>query len=800
MKSVQSVSRLTLLVAIVLTVATNLIGAGLAPEICYGTLNSTDPESGEQTSFPLEHTSVSARVSGTIADVTVTQKFSNPLDQRIEAVYVFPLPDRAAVDDMSIRIGERLIKGEIHRREEAQKIYEDARNAGHLAGLLDQERPNIFSQRLANLLPGEIIEVEIHYVEDLQYDHGDWRLVIPTVVGPRYIPGTPTGQQGAGWSPDTNQVPDASKITPPVLPPGEVSGHHIDISVDLDPGFPITELSSPSHEVMIDRTRRKRAIVRLAPLDTVPNKNFELVWRTAGPAITTAMVAHKTGEYGYMTLILQPPAQPNADQIVPREVVFVLDTSGSMSGEPVAACKQFVRKALKKLRDGDTFRLIQFAGNASMLDPNALPATPANVERALSYLDGVRGGGPTRMLEGVRSALDAPKDRHRLRMVLFLTDGYIGNEQQIIGRIGSSIGESRIFALGIGKSVNRFLLDRMAEAGRGVAEYLRPGESPDELVNRFYDRIADPVFTQLELDWGDLEVVDVEPTVLPDLFAAQPLLVHARYRSGGRGVVTLRGYSGTNRIEITQTLRLPKTEKGHSSQANLWARARIARLEMDKIRSDDVDSVVEDITALALKHRLMTAYTSFVAVERSQIRQDGQLVTVDQPLPMPEGVSHEGVFGDQDSSSRMVFSKVSPRKSRQAPSLGAVAMRVGSGGEVVTDFMILDSPRVSAPPEPTQQTNPAGVVALRLPNEASAQSVEISDADAGINREVPEPLPIEVEEIDAVVPISKPEIAQPAPPPSTTRKFEIHRPLLATALIVLLLSLSLLWVRRSVFA
>ncbi len=296
MKSVQAVSRSRSLVIALFIVVTVLSSPAAAHEITGGAMRYTDPGSGEVTEFPLQHTSILAVVSGTVVEVTVTQKFVNPLQQRLEAVYVFPLPDRAAVDDMSIKTGDRIIKGEIHRREKAMEIYREAVAAGHLTGLLDQERPNIFTQKLANLLPGEMVEVEIHYVETLHYTHGDWRLVIPTVVGPRYIPGSPVGQKGSGWSPDTDQVPDASRITPRTLTPGTVSGHHIDIKVELEPGFPIADLSSPSHEVLIKRSGRKRAAVRLSPLDTIPNKDFELVWRTAGPAITTATVAHKVGD------------------------------------------------------------------------------------------------------------------------------------------------------------------------------------------------------------------------------------------------------------------------------------------------------------------------------------------------------------------------------------------------------------------------------------------------------------------------------------------------------------------------
>ena len=638
--------------AIALIAICGALGQASATEVTEGAMCYTDPNTGEERRLPLEHTAVSAAVSGSVAEVTVTQVFSNPLADRMEAVYVFPLPDRAAVDRMSIRVGERLLEGEIHRRQEAREIYERARAEGRLTGLLDQERANIFTQRVANLLPGETIEVVIHYVEDVHFDHGTWRFVFPTVVGPRYIPGSPTGRSSGGWSPDTDRVPDASRITPPVLAPGHRSGHDIAITVDLEPGFAMRAIASSSHDVRLERRGDSRATVTLTERDTIPNKDFVLTWSTASAWVQPALVTHKVAEAGYLTLILQPPARPRAEQVVPREVVFVLDTSGSMSGEPLAACKQLARKALRRLREDDTFRMIRFAGAADQLNPDALPATRVNIERGLSYLDGMRGGGGTEMLAGVRAALDAAKDPYRLRMVLFLTDGYIGNEAEILRRVGGSIGSSRIFSFGVGSSVNRYLLDRLAETGRGVAEYLRPGESPQELVDRFFARITDPVFTELEIDWGGLDVFEVEPPRVPDLFAAQPLLVHARYRGGGAGTVSLRGWAGTERIELSTDVRLPRREKDNEAQARLWARARIARLELAKLRSAEADRLVDEITSLALEHRLMTAYTSFVVVDRSQVREGGELVTIDQPVPMPEGVSYEGVFGQKQARVR----------------------------------------------------------------------------------------------------------------------------------------------------
>ncbi len=823
------VTRLPILVlaAVALVLAAGPLAAG-DDAVTEGALRYADPESGEVRDLPLEHTDVLARVSGTVAEVMVTQRFSNPLHTRLEAVYVFPLPDRAAVDDMSIRVGERLIRGEIHRRDEARRIYDDAVARGNLAGLLDQERPNIFTQRVANLRPGEAVEVVIHYLEDLHYDRGTWRLVFPTVVGPRYIPGTPTGSTGGGWSPDTDRVPDASRITPLVLRPGERSGHDLTIRVELAPGFAIRELGSSSHRIVTDRQGRDRAVIELAPRDRIPNKDFVLTWSTASSAVEAAVVAHRTEELGYLTLILQPPAEPRAEQVVPREVVFVIDSSGSMSGEPIAACKQLVRRSLAGLRDDDTFRLIRFAGDSSVFDRDALPPTATNLERALSWLDDLRGSGGTEMLAGVRAALEAAKDPYRLRMVMFLTDGYIGNEEEILHRVGEVLGDARIFSFGVGSSVNRYLLDRLAEAGQGAAEYLRPGESPDALVTRFFERITDPVFTQLELDWGGLDVTDVEPAALPDLFAGQPLLVHARYRSGGRGTVVLRGWAGRKRIELRERVVLPKKETANSAQAKLWARARIARLEMGKIRGGDPRPVIEEITELALDHRLMTAYTSFVAVDRSEVRDGGELVTVDQPVPMPEGVSYQGVFGGAPANAmtkkagyrqviaaqgavafeeRVVLNGPAAPPSVQAalasrvplpdpspPDPQAIGFAARDESVSVSGMQVVEATEAARPPMRAEEPEPANAA-------SGPASAPRSDRDpSDLRRTTSErPIPARIEaESESARAISSgrrdgsPEAGQPTrqgDPARQEQPFLVHLPSLAVAVAALLIAL-----------
>ncbi len=599
----------------------------------------------------LKHTEVQAEISGFVTRVKVVQTFSNPCTEPIEAVYVFPLPQNAAVNDLTIRIADRVVKGVIKKRDEARQIYEAARDAGKTAALLEQERPNIFSQSVANIMPGSDILVEITYDEVLAYDKGGYEFVFPMVVGPRFIPGSPTGKSAGGWSPDTDKVPDAAKITPPVLKPGERNGHDINVTVRLNAGFAIRSLESPSHRTVITGQQEETGAysgpveIRLKPSDTIPNKDFVLRYKVAGAKPEMALLTHKSDLGGYFLLMFQPPESPAPETVTPKEMVFVMDTSGSMSGEPIALSKKAVRYALDNLNSNDTFQIIRFSESASPFAEKPLLATPENIRRGKSYINGLEGEGGTMMIEGIKAALDYPHAQNRLRIVCFMTDGYIGNEAEILAAIQQKIGDdTRLFSFGVGSSVNRYLLDNMAKVGRGEVQYVLLNEKPDEAVNKFYERVRNPVLTHIRVDWASLAVEDLYPAQIRDLFAGQPIFVQGRYTVGGKAEIRIHGR--VNGEEQTYTLRveLPDANPDNASLAPLWARARIADLSSEQFGGPNAD-VILDITQLALKYRLMSEYTSFVAVEEKVVNTNGRPTTIQVPVEMPEGVSYEGVFG-----------------------------------------------------------------------------------------------------------------------------------------------------------
>jgi Ca-activated chloride channel family protein len=612
-----------------------------------GALRVADP-GGTIVELPLRHTKVTAEITAFVARTVVEQTFVNPYDHPVEAVYTFPLGDRAAVDDFELVVGDRTIKGEIKRREEARRIYESARQAGYQAALLEQERPNIFTQTIANLEPGREIRVRLRTVETLRYDAGVYRFTFPLVVGPRYIPGggTPPGATATGRALPAGRVRDADRITPPVLKPGYRSGHDVEIAVSLDAGVPIVNLASPSHRILAKSPSRSIARVSLAPDDAIPNKDFMLRWNVSSERPAVGFLAHREGGDGFFTLLVQPKGEVTALEAAPKEILFVLDTSGSMHGIPLEASKRLAREALKTLGPRDTFDLIRFANGSSMLSDKPLPNDSASVERGLAWLDSLEGGGGTEMLAGFKAAFDRPPDPDRLRVVIFLTDGYIGNEHEILTAIAGVVGQARIYTFGIGSAVNHYLLDRMAALGRGGYVFVRPDENPDDAVERFRSWVTKPYLTDLTIDWGTLPVADPVPASLPDLGSGQTLTLVGRYLAPGSGEAVVRGKLGGRYWEHRLQISLPEREKAHATLASVWARHRIEELLMGLPEGEPPPSIEAEVTALALEYRLMSPFTSFVAVDDSRVvNPGGRSETIDQALPMPEGASFAGVFG-----------------------------------------------------------------------------------------------------------------------------------------------------------
>jgi Ca-activated chloride channel family protein len=622
--------------------------------VTQGALQVLDPNGKPKAICPLKRTDVKAEISGFLSRVVVTQEFENPFKEKIEAVYTFPLPQNAAVDDMTMNVGNRTVRGKILRREEAEAVYEAAKTGGQTASLLNQERPNIFTQSVANILPGEQIKITISYVETLKYENGSYEFVFPMVVGPRYIPssaaGVPGNAKGNGFAPNTDLVPDGSRITPQPVAEGMRVGHDVSLDVTLDAGVAIDNMSSKTHEIELERPDNHRAHIRLKDLATIPNKDFILRYDVAGQKIADALLTHSSDKGGFFTFILQPPERVTAEDVTPKELVFVLDTSGSMSGFPIEKAKETMKLALDNLYPYDTFNLITFAGDEHILFPEPVPATKENLAKAQAFLESRAGGGGTEMMKAIKASMDPSDAQGHVRIVCFMTDGYVGNDMEIIGEVQKH-PNARVFGFGIGGSVNRFLLDNMAKYGRGEVEYVALNDDGSAAARRFHERVRSPLLTDITIDWNGLPVADVYPKTIPDLFGAKPVILSGRYTGNGRGTIRLRGKMAGRDFVREIPVDFSNSQTQHDVLAALWARTRIDDLMSQDFKGAQQgnmqEEVKQNIIQLGLSYRLMTQFTSFVAVEEMIVTDGGQPRRIDVPVEVPEGVNRETVFGNK---------------------------------------------------------------------------------------------------------------------------------------------------------
>ncbi len=595
-----------------------------APEPADSGSLSRITRGGQRLDCPLKHTDVKATISGPIATVVVRQDFVNESPETIEAIYNFPLPVLGAVHGYQMRIGDRLVKGKIARKEEAQQAYDQARRNGQMAGLLDQKRPNVFRQSLANIPPGAKVSVEIHYVELVKYENATYEFVFPMVVGPRYFPQHRSGEE--------------TTVNPPVAAKGTRAGHDISVAVHLESGTPLGAISSESHAIDRKKLSGNAEEIRLAVAKEIPNKDFILRYRIASRDIAPSLLTQRVNNQGYFSFVIDPPAIRTQEMnITPKELVFVIDTSGSMHGFPLDKAKESMRLAIDGLNPRDTFNLITFAGDTSILWPRPMPATRENIAAAQQFLAGRNSGGGTEMMKAIRAALDGTDSQEHLRIVCFMTDGYVGNENEIISEIQRH-PNARVFSFGIGSSVNRFLLDKMSEVGRGEVEYVTLNSDGSAAARRFHERVRNPLLTDIQIDWNGLPVAELTPTRLPDLFSAKPLIVAGRYSQPASGVIKIRGKQGARPYYRELRVDLPAAQSAHPAVPLLWARHRIDALDNDPANS-------EAVTKLGLSYGLMTQYTSYIAVENKIVNEGGQMRSVEVPVEMPEGVSHDGIYG-----------------------------------------------------------------------------------------------------------------------------------------------------------
>jgi Ca-activated chloride channel family protein len=576
---------------------------------------------------PLKGTSVHANLSGLGARVVVTQTFSNPSDATIEAIYTFPLPEDAAVDRMRMKVGSRVIEGRIERREDARRIYDAAKAAGQTSSLLDQERPNIFTQSVANITPNAEIQVEISYVQLLKYEAGELEFTYPMVVGPRF----------------TANAPDPDKIVPPIVPKSMRSGATINLNVSVEAGAPIREIQSVLHEVKTSNHDGKAQVI-LRKKDEIPNRDFVLRYRLAGDAVQTSFVSHMDPQNaGFFSLVVMPPKTPRADQIAPKEVIFVVDQSGSQSGFPIEKSRELTLKMISTLKPGDTFNVLGFSSQVNWLWTAPRPSTSENQADARKFVERLQANGGTQLRLAAEAALKAPPDPSRLRIVLFNTDGFIGDEKAVIESIRLYRERARMFTFGIGNSVNRYLVSAMSLEGRGDSEIVMLNASADAAVERFLKRTESPVLTNIEVRLESNGASEIIPNPLPDVFADKPIIVYGRYDQAGPAKITLTGDLGGKPWSQTIGVTFGASANAPAVQT-LWARRKLDDIERDlyygrfdgQAMRNEADVVAEH----AMKFGIMSQHTSFVAVESKVVNIGGRQRTVRVPIEMADGVAY----------------------------------------------------------------------------------------------------------------------------------------------------------------
>lgn len=614
----------------------------------YFLVKSDDPDVDR---LPLKSTHAEVHISGVIADVNVTQVYKNEGKKPIEAIYVFPASTKAAVYGMKMTIGERTITANIREREQARHEYNQAKQAGKSASLLEQHRPNVFQMNVANILPSDVIKVELKYTELIVPTDKVYEFVYPTVVGPRYVDQQSDGAGSAEtWTSN------------PYLRQGEPPTYMFNMAVHIAAGLPIKDIACASHKTRIDYKGPSFATINLDPSENQSgNRDFILKYRLAGDKIQTGLLLFEGKDEKFFLLMMQPPKKVIKSQIPPREYIFIVDVSGSMHGFPLNISKKLLKDLIGNLRPTDRFNVLLFAGGSQLMAEQSLPATSQNITRAINTIEGQRGGGGTRLLPALQRALSLSKTEGFSRSIVIATDGYVSVEAKVFDLMRKNLGDANMFAFGIGSSVNRHLIEGMARIGMGEPFVITKPDQALITAKKFRKLIESPVLTGIKVDFGKFKAYDVEPPSIPDVLADRPVIVFGKWRGSPRGTISLQGYTGKHRLLKKIDVSKTKALESNSALRYLWARHRIALLD-DYNRLNKQDERVKEVTNLGLTYNLLTAYTSFVAVDTKVRVEDGQTVTVKQPLPLPQGVSDYAVGGNR-ALSRKAYSFHGPAPS-----------------------------------------------------------------------------------------------------------------------------------------
>lgn len=589
--------------------------------------------------LPLKDTRVEISVSGVIADVKVRQIYRNEGSRPINASYVFPASTRAAVYSMRMQIGDEIIVAKIKEREQAKQDFEKAKEEGKSASLLEQQRPNVFSMSLANLMPQEQVDIELRYTELLVPTDSVYEVVFPTVVGPRYA------------SPQNGNQKDDSFVETPYQHQGQRPASALHISTRIAAGVPIYDLSCPSHQVMPQWQGHGVAQLMLDDSDPFQgNRDFIVRYRLAGDQIASGLLLFQGRDENFFLYMAQPPKRVATEEIPPREYIFVVDVSGSMEGYPLNTSKRLLRDLIGKLRPTDLFNVVLFAGDSTVLSPQSLQANHQNIAQAIRLLEQQRGSGGTELLAAIQNAMSLPRQDGVSRSVVLLTDGYVSGEQGVFDHIRANLNRCNVFAFGIGGSVNRYLIEGIAKAGMGEPFIVTEESEAEGVAAKFREYIQTPVLTDIKVRSIGFDTYDVNPMRFPDLFAQRPIVLFGKWRGPVAGSIELTGKTGQGEYVSRFDVASARADEGNSALRYLWARTRIAELS-DYGSSDLSEEAVKEITRLGLQYNLLTRYTSFIAVREVVTNPTGSAEDVKQPLPMPIRVSDLAVGGGAEVGS-----------------------------------------------------------------------------------------------------------------------------------------------------
>jgi Ca-activated chloride channel homolog len=666
---------------------------------------------------PLVATDVDMTVSGPTARARVTQLFRNPTDGWVEAIYVYPLPEGGAVDTLKMVVGERIIVGDVMERKSAKVVYDRAKAAGQKATLIEQERPNIFTNSVANIGPGESVLVQIEYQEPVRQSGNEFSLRIPLVVAPRYNP-APVVQtveldaRGGGWGQVSDPVPDRARIEAPVLDPRtDPPINPVAITVRLQAGFPLGEVKSHHHAVAVEEPGADARVIRLADRIVPADRDFELTWTPAAAAApSVGLFRERVGDADYLLAFVTPPALANAvQQPRPREILFVIDNSGSMGGTSIVQAKASLLYGLASLKPNDRFNVIRFDHTMDVLFADTVPADAAHLDQARAFVSALQARGGTEMVPAMKAALGDPRqaDDRYLRQVVFLTDGEIGNEQQLFDAIAAMRGRSRVFMVGIGSAPNSFLMTRAAEIGRGTYTHIGAVDQVETRMRALFDKLENPVVTGLVAAYSG--EADMTPAALPDLYRGEPVVLAARL-AALTGTLTISGRIGDRPWEV----RLPVASAAEGQGlSKVWARRKIADAEVARtLHQATPEEADRRILALALEHHLVSRLTSLVAVDTTPSRPAGaHLTRAELPLNLPAGWDFDKVFGTRGERAR----EPAPRREDRADVAPGVQLAEASRGAAPAPPA---PPRAAVPAIPSQ----GGVV---LPNTATDSEIRM---------------------------------------------------------------------------